>query len=58
MIPSEQFKHSYSHKTVYYERWDAVYCHTCNEWLSINCEDDRCVFCTDRPQKMVLKDES
>lgn len=35
----------------YDERYDAVYCANCNEWLEKNCGSPDCEFCKDRPER-------
>lgn len=35
--------------TVYYERYDAVFCPQCNRWLESQCGDASCGYCRQRP---------
>lgn len=38
-------------KQFYYEIYDAEYCPICNIWLSSQCSDLNCEYCTNRPEK-------
>lgn len=35
---------------LYYYKYDADCCITCNEWLSENCGDSNCPYCSIRPE--------
>jgi hypothetical protein len=37
----------------YNERYDAYYCDVCNRWNEKKCEDEKCFFCPDRPEKPI-----
>lgn len=32
-------------------KWDAYYCENCNEWAESKCDDPKCEYCVDRPEK-------
>ena len=44
-----------STKADYNERYDAEYCRACNCWLIDKCKDEKCFFCTKRPEKPLFK---
>ena len=35
----------------YSYRHDALYCEQCLVWLEPKCDDPRCIFCRERPEK-------
>lgn len=41
--------------TGYNERYDAYYCKKCMEWLENACDDPKCEFCPNRPEKAEVK---
>ena len=42
----------YCDRPVFYnERHDAYGCKICNYWLVSVCEDPKCFYCTDRPER-------
>ena len=43
-------------KQIYYEKYDAYFCPTCNQWLENTCPDPKCDFCTKRPSKPLKSD--
>ncbi len=34
---------------IYSEKYDAIFCAYCNEWIERRCGDPNCDFCKDRP---------
>ena len=32
-----------------YNRYDADFCYSCNEWISPSCNDPKCPYCSERP---------
>jgi hypothetical protein len=42
-------------KELYSEKYDAMYCETCNKWLEDPCDDPACEFCTVRPTTPVVE---
>jgi hypothetical protein len=43
--------HHALHHRKYSEKYDAVYCADCDEWLEGKCPDAECEFCSTRPEK-------
>ena len=39
------------HPQIYAERWDAYFCPVDDKWLTKNCGDPQCRFCTKRPER-------
>ena len=35
----------------YNQQYDSIYCELCNEWLERTCDDPKCEFCSQRPEK-------
>ena len=33
------------------DKWDAYACLKCNLWIEPGCDDPKCDFCADRPEK-------
>ena len=36
---------------ILYEKYDAYFCASCNEWKEDTCANPNCEFCKDRPEK-------
>jgi hypothetical protein len=39
--------------TIYYEKYDAVFCPQCNQWLESQCGDPGCCYCPRRPDRPI-----
>lgn len=35
----------------YSNKYDAYYCELCNKWIEDECDDEKCEFCSLRPDK-------
>lgn len=40
-------------KLSYNEKWDSYYCYKCNVWTEKQCDDPKCFYCPNRPEKPV-----
>ena len=38
-------------RRLYSEKFDAYFCAVCDKWLEKKCNDQTCVFCSNRPEK-------
>lgn len=36
---------------IYHEKYDSYFCPKCNKWLEEKCNDVKCIYCIERPDK-------
>jgi len=56
--PKDPRKPKHEHPTKRNEEFDAYYCTTCDKWLEKQCSDPKCEFCSKRPKKPSLANQS
>lgn len=39
------------HSVILIEKYDSYACLECNIWLGPRCDDENCIFCSDRPER-------
>lgn len=47
---SDKLCNECNHQQIYYEKYDAFFCASCNQWKEERCSDPQCSFCRNRPE--------